>query len=717
MKKVLETTLLDLSGGTLFPNLYPEYGDFEVIRSSNDYLVSSLSLGTMTKAFRQIDPEAREDVDTFAMRLDAGDTYQLVFSTEAAEQFLSYRGMTVFGADGSYVGLILNDYGNTFSASGTLTTATFTAQSRGDYLLFAKFSGGSVTTSYGLTLERVADITPWHVSLSRDGMGAKAVIASDDTTIRAGTQITIYLTFSTSNISLDDVRMLVPGSMSTWMSSTDISTTVSVTMTASQDATLRDLVEISFIGSGNAGSLSVSNVSVQVAGSSVVVDAENAVTTPGNMVLVGTTGNDKLTGDIGSDSLSGLAGSDTLNGGAGNDVIDGGAGADFMAGGSGDDVYLVDSAADLTFEDARQGTDHVRSSISHTLADNVENLTLLGNSALIGTGNALANLINGNAGNNTLNGLDGADTLNGGVGADSLLGGTGNDTYIIDSVGDRISEALGAGSDLVRSSVSYKLGANLENLTLTGTGALNGTGNGLANRITGNGAANVLNGGSGNDTLVGGRGNDTYIVNGGDTIIENRGGGIDLVRASTSFTLGANLENLTLTGTVAINGTGNEHANWITGNGAANTLNGGNGHDTLLGGGGRDILAGGNGNDRLSGGAGNDRLTGGAGSDVFIFENSLRPGNADQITDFSTVADSIHLDDAIFTGLAAGRLSVSAFRASATGLAQDASDRILYETDTGRLFFDADGAGGSNRILFATLARELALTSTDFFVF
>ncbi|MCE6967046.1 calcium-binding protein, partial [Cereibacter sphaeroides] len=442
----------------------------------------------MTEAFRQIGAEAHEDVDTFVMRLDAGDTYQIVFSPEAVEQFLSNRGMTVYGTDGRLVDLILNDYGNTFSVSGTLTTATFTAQSSGDYLLFAKFRGGSVTTSYELTLERVEDITPWHVSLSRDGMGAKAVIASGDATIRAGTQITISLTFSTSNVTLDDVRMLVSGSMSTWMSSTGSSTTVSITMMASQDATLRDLIEIGFIGSENAGSLSVSNVSVQVAGSSVIVDAENTVTTPGNMVLVGTAGNDDLTGDIGSDSLSGLAGNDTLNGGAGNDVIDGGAGADRMVGGSGDDLYRVDAAGDLVVEGARQGTDHVRSSISHTLADNVENLTLLGSSALTGTGNALANLINGNAGNDTLNGLDGADTLNGGTGADSLVGGAGNDTYLTDG-GDTITEAAGAGTDLVQSSVSLTLGANLETLTLTGSGAINGTGNSAANLITGNAAA------------------------------------------------------------------------------------------------------------------------------------------------------------------------------------------------------------------------------------
>lgn len=111
----------------------------------------------MTEAFRQVAEGEVQDVDTFVMKLDAGDTYQVVFSSVETEQFLSNRGMTVFGIDGSNVGLILNDYGNTFSPSGTLTSSKVTARQSGDYLLFSQFSswGGSVTASYGLTLEKV----------------------------------------------------------------------------------------------------------------------------------------------------------------------------------------------------------------------------------------------------------------------------------------------------------------------------------------------------------------------------------------------------------------------------------------------------------------------------------------------------------------------------------------------------------------------------------
>src|SRR5207245_1322880 len=145
-----------------------------------------------------------------------------------------------------------------------------------------------------------------------------------------------------------------------------------------------------------------------------------------------------------------------------------------------------DDVGHVVMPHANEGIGTVFSSINYTLSSNVENLILAGSSGLSGTGNALDNVIIGNSGNNVLTGGAGNDTLDGGAGADTLVGGAGDDTYVVDTVGDVVTENAGEGTDLVQSSISYTLGANLENLTLTGFGNINGTGNAANNRIIGN---------------------------------------------------------------------------------------------------------------------------------------------------------------------------------------------------------------------------------------
>jgi VCBS repeat-containing protein len=367
----------------------------------------------------------------------------------------------------------------------------------------------------------------------------------------------------------------------------------------------------------------------------------------------------------GIDNIIALAGNDVINAAGGNDVIDGGTGADAMTGGLGDDTYYVDDIGDTTIEALGGGTDTVIASINYTLAANVENLVLAG-FATSGTGNALANTITGTANN---------DTLDGKAGADAMIGGLGSDTYFVDNVGDTAVEALNAGIDTVSSSIDYTLGLNLENLILTGSARI-GTGNDLANSLTGTAFNDTLDGKLGADIMSGGFGDDTYFVdNAGDQTIEALTAGTDSVMSSVNYTLGLNVENLTLTG-AARNGTGNALANSITGTTGNDVLDGGAGADTLIGGLGDDTylvdnigdviteiagqgtdtvvasfdytlgagsienltltgaahhgvgnavnntITGGIGADTLEGGGGIDTLIGGAGDDIYVVDST-----------------------------------------------------------------------------------------------
>ncbi|WLH34726.1 M10 family metallopeptidase C-terminal domain-containing protein [Pseudomonas sp. FP2196] len=325
-----------------------------------------------------------------------------------------------------------------------------------------------------------------------------------------------------------------------------------------------------------------------------------------------------------------------ITGNIGNNLLDGGAGADTLIGGAGNDTYIIDNAGDSIVELANEGQDLVKASVSYFFTANIENGELTGTDAINMVGNDLNNVLTGNSAANVLNGMEGADTM---------IGGTGNDYYFVDNVGDLVVETstLASEIDTVRSTVSYALTANVEYLVLTGNADINATGNALGNRLTGNDGNNILDGGAGNDLLTGGLGNDTYIVDStGDVIVETSTliTEIDTVKASVNYTLGNNLENLTLTGTADLNGSGNTLDNLLIGNAGANVLNGGAGADTLIG------------------GLGSDTLTGGSGADLFVFNawNESATGSArDVITDFNSAqGDKINLTNFDANLLSAG---------------------------------------------------------------
>ena len=291
------------------------------------------------------------------------------------------------------------------------------------------------------------------------------------------------------------------------------------------------------------------------------------------------------------------------------------------------------------------------------------------------------------------------------AGSDSFYGTSGNDTYTVDNPGDRVYEQPNGGTDTINSSITYSLvdAPNVENLTLTGTANIDGTGNAGNNVLTGNSGDNSLDGNGGTDTLIGGAGYDIYTVDSADdVVVENAGEGIDIVKASASYSIATefNIELLRLIGTGNFDATGNSEAQKLVGNSGDNVLDGGGGGDVLRGAAGNDtyimrdatdriVEVDGNGSDivkaavsytlaadasietlrtiddnastaidltgnshttlivgnaganRLTGGSGDEMLTGGGGADVFVFAGA--GVGHDTVGDFVSGTDRLDL--------------------------------------------------------------------------
>ena len=479
-----------------------------------------------------------------------------------------------------------------------------------------------------------------------------------------------------------------------------------------------------------------------------------------------------------------------ITGNSGNNHIDGGLGADTMAGGLGDDTYYVDNPGDVITENANEGTDTVISSITYVLGltSNLENLTLSGSSAINGAGNTMNNVITGNDGNNNLVGNFGDDVLDGKGGVNFLYGDWGNDTYIVNSVNDHVSElyngADAGGNDTVMSSITYGLGAYIENLVLTGSASIGGSGNELNNVLTGNSGDNQLVGNGGNDTLdggagtnflYGGAGDDTYYVNSvNDHVLEVQcgidQGGNDTVISSINYVLGAYIENLVLTGSANLNGSGNSLDNHITGNDGNNQLAGLGGNDVLDGGAGVNYLYGGAGNDTyyvhttddhvleqtvagvddggidtvisdisyklgafienltlagsasinatgnylnnvITGNSGNNILEGRLGNDTFVFGGPSNNG-LDHLTDFTSGSDKLEFHAADY-GFAASHVLTSS-EISFTGAAVGNHAQFVYDSASHALSWDADGSGSGTAVQLVVFDNGATPTTADF---
>ena len=336
---------------------------------------------------------------------------------------------------------------------------------------------------------------------------------------------------------------------------------------------------------------------------------------------------------------------------------------------SSDQGYIVSTAGQKieSISNFRVDTLLVINSLATPLPNAYKDLTLTGSKSINGLGNDQNNILIGNSGRNI---------LDGGTGEDTLRGAGGNDQYVVDNPKDLVIELADEGKDSVYSSVSYELPANIEELWLTGSKPVNGTGNTTNNLIKGNQSDNTLVGGGGEDRLEGLWGHDTYVIDSaGDTILESGpANDIDTVIASLSYRLGSNLENLTLTGNAALNGTGNKLDNQIIGNTGNNSLDGGEG--------------------------GVDRLTGLGGADTFRLTSrpsTFTPFTADRITDYSTTdGDRIEIAAKAFRM----PIKVPSLSISPTSEALNTSLRsaamFVYNNQTGELYWNENGSGAGH---------------------
>ena len=375
--------------------------------------------------------------------------------------------------------------------------------------------------------------------------------------------------------------------------------------------------------------------------------------------FVGSQGADTINVNGGVNVVDGQGGNDTINAGGGSDIIGGGADNDTLTGGAGNDIVNGGTGDDTFVFNFGDGADTVDGGAG------IDTLNIIGT----GGGNTLDVSYNGAAITNFEGGtVTGVEAVNA-----NLQGGTDTLTYAGSTADVLVNLAIGSAS-------GFASILSIENVT-GGSGNDNLTGGTGVNVLNGGAGNDTLDGGLGNDTLIGGAGDDTYFANQGDSITEaaNGAGGVDSVfTASNTFTLAANVENLTFTGAGNFTGTGNGSSNVITGGAGIDTLNGNGGIDTLVGNGGIDSLNGGAGDDILDGGAGNDVMNGGSGNDTFVFA----PGfGSDVIAGF----------DANPAGGGQDRLDLSALGITAANFA----DSVVI-TDLGAntlVEIDVDGLG------------------------
>jgi Ca2+-binding RTX toxin-like protein len=396
--------------------------------------------------------------------------------------------------------------------------------------------------------------------------------------------------------------------------------------------------------------------------------------------LWGSDYSDHLIGDDGDNALNGYAGSDTLRGGGGIDRLEGGDGVDA--------ADFRDRTVGVVL--ALNGSTTVRAVIGGVNEDYVRNIENI-------YGGSGDDVLAGDANDNRLSGGAGDDVLSGGAGRDRYDGGEGRDALDFRSIasGGTISLSGGYAND-------GEYPENIENIedVYGSAGANHIIGNDQENRLLGSGGDDRIQGGGGFDTLDGGSGFDMVDYLGAQESVE-----ITLIDGQAVIvTIGGVVEDR-IKNFEGING-GYASDDILIGSESANLLHGSGGNDVLIGGGG---------DDRLRGGPGANELTGGSGADAFEF---LDPPSFDRILDFSAEDELRIFNDYGFRAVGwEGALPGTAFHSGpGATAATTAAHRIIYDTTSGDLYFDADGVGGTAAVLFANLVGAPTLSAADIWI-
>lgn len=676
MADIFGTTAGETLNGTGDPdNIFARAGDDTVnAGNGNDYVEGEAGLDTI---FGDAGDDIIRIIDTLDI-VDGGagsDTLIIDLSSSGAGAVIDLQAMWTGGA---------GDYGSG-SATSIEQLGSITGSNQADTILIGIDYLGSATVNAGVGNDIIN--TGRGLTTLDAGSGNDSITFNGTGSVNGGTGSDSLVITWTGQASARAVNLT-----NVWTGGTGTITggtvTAIETVTSITGSSLADTL---IVGAGYAGSVSFSGGG----GADIMIGGN------GNDMFSNTTGNgDFASGLGGADTFRYFSASSTLVGGDGDDVYV------FLAGGPTPSIVEAEGGGIDTLEQESEGVRVAPANVERIIASTT--VSIFG--SLIFIGNELDNELIGGPRVDQLFGREGDDVLNDGGfidvfnAADTMLGGQGDDVYLISVNGASTIELANEGFDEVRMAFSiYALQANVEALTVTNPASphLALVGNAGSNSITGGTATDDLFGREGDDFLSGGtgaantmlgqEGNDFYQVGAvGDSIIEFLGDGVDTVSTGlNSFTLPANVENLSFQGATAKTGVGNALANQLTGS----TLN--------------DFLSGLDGNDILIGQAGADDLFGGTGADQFRY---LSPQPSyDRIHDFAPGTDKIALANSGFAHTA-----TIAFVASGTPAATSSNSTFLYNVNSGILSYDADGSGSGTPTALAQLNVGLTLTLADF---